>query len=289
MQAISRFRRLRASLVLAALPACLTAAFPLFAQSGPSNSLPSEAVVIERARVAVAIHPDRELVLWMISPVKHDRGALPGNPYMCPERTLGSYYSGRTRLSLLDTRSKRVINTIKLRSTLSDTDEFNVPYRIIQGYYYLVPDVPKDSEGKPALLKLRDLNGDGVAAETAFFEAEACMGLPTTLVGYSATHDRVIQYPAEIKVTHFEQRITGYRLGPIRRKGKPRATTQVWIDYLWSEKPVGTRHWKYEIDYRGREGCDNSYDLRYDPTREAFVGTQMSVCSPPDDEAAVKN
>ena len=113
----------------------------------------------------------------MISPTKNDRGPLSEkNPYTCPEYTLGSYFHGPTRLSLLDNHTKQLINTIQLTSP-EGADEFDIPYRIRNGYYYAVPGVAKDSEGKPSLLALRDLNGDGVAAESAFFQAEACMGL----------------------------------------------------------------------------------------------------------------
>jgi hypothetical protein len=276
---------MRASLALAILSTAITTALPGFAQPGPSSTIPDNAVVIERAPVPATVHPNRELLLWMISPVRHDRGALEENPYTCPEQTLGSYYSGPARLSLLDARSGRVINTIKLMSSISDdVDEFNIPYRILSGLYYLVPGVPKGSEGKPALLKLRDLNGDGIAAETAFFEAEACMGLPTTLIGYSVAKDRVIQYRAEIEVTEFEQNINGDRLGQRRRSGKPKVEDQVWIDYLFSEKPVRPGHWKYKIDYSGRGGCDDSYDLRYNRARETFVGTLTELCQSPDQD-----
>jgi len=289
MQAIPGCRSIRASLVLAVLIAAVTSALPLFAQSVPPGSIPDEGVVIERARIPATVHPDRELLLWMISPVEHDRGALSENPYMCPDRTLGSYYSGPTRLSLLDTRSGRVINTIKLMSPiLGDVDEFNIPYRILSGLYYLVPGVPKGSEGKPALLDLRDLNGDGIAAETAFFEAEACMGLRTTLIGYSLAQDKVIQYRAEIELTDFEWKIEEDRLGQGRPMGKPRLETQVWTDYLFAEKPVQRGHWKYEIDYGGRGGCNGSYDLRYDPARETIVGTLTELC-PPGHEAPRKH
>ena len=287
MQPITGCFSTRASLVLAVLSAAVTIAFPLSAQPAPPSSIPNNAVVIERARVPSTAHPNRELLLWMISPVKHDRGALSENPYTCPEVTLGSYYSGQTRLSLLDTRSGRVINTIKLVS--DSADEFTIPYRIISGQYYLVPGVRKESEGKPALLKLRDLNGDGIAAETAFFEAEACMRLPTTLIGYSVAQDKVIQYPAEIEVTDFELRTAGNRVGQRRRKGRPRVETQVWIDYLFSEKPIQPGHWKYKIDYSGRGGCEESYDLRYDPAREKFVGTLTKLCFLSDDEPPTKD
>ena len=273
----------RALLALAVLSAPVTWAFALVAQSDPSDLIPPNALVIERSHIPATVRPNRELLLWMIAPVKRDRGALSDNPYTCPELTMGSYYSGPTRLSLLDTRSGRVINTIKLSSLLSEVDEFNIPYRIISGQYYLVPGVPKNKEGKPTLLKLRDLNGDGIAAETAFFEAEACMGLPTTLIGYSVAQDKVIQYPAQVEVTDFEQRTVSLKLGERRRKGKPRLETQVWTDYLFSKRPVQPRHWKYAIDYRGRAGCYDSYDIRYDPERETFFGTLRRVCPPPDD------
>ena len=291
MRVITGYRSSGTPLVLAVISAAftVTAAFPLWAQPSPPSSLPEHAVVIERATIPATLHSDRELLLWMISPVKHDRGALTEEPYTCPEMTLGSYYSGPTRLSLLDTRSGRVINTIKLMSPAAEgVDEFNIPYRILSGVYYLVPGVPKGREGRPSLLKLRDLNGDGIAAETAFFEAEFCMGLPTTLIGFSVAQDKVIQYPAEIAVRDFEQRITGDRLGPRRPRGKPRVETQFWVDYLLAEKPIQPRHWKYAIDYMGRGGCNDSYDLRYDPVGERFAGTLTEVCPPPENERSAK-
>ena len=47
-------------------------------------------------------------------------------------------------------------------------------------------------EARPTILWLKDYNGDGKAFEFALFEAEACMGLQTTLIGYSEKQDRVI-------------------------------------------------------------------------------------------------
>ncbi len=43
--------------------------------------------------------------------------------------------------------------------------------------------------------------GDGLPLETAFFQAVACMGLNTTLIGYSPPRDEVIQYEVELKIT----------------------------------------------------------------------------------------
>ena len=46
----------------------------LGAQSLGDVPLPRGAVVIERAAVPRSVRPDRELLLWMVSPEKHDRG-----------------------------------------------------------------------------------------------------------------------------------------------------------------------------------------------------------------------
>ena len=264
-----------------ALIAFISFVSPLFAQSAPTVSgLPKDAFIVERAEIPETVHPDRELVLWMISPSKHERGPLSeAGPYTCPEFTLGSYFSGSTRLSLLDKGTGSVINTIKL-ATSQGGDVFDVPYRIPSGHYYLVPGRRRDVEGKPALLTLRDLNGDGLALQTAFFEALGCMGLPTTLVGYSPKQDRVIQYQAELTVTTFrpkEGRITFWQA---ERLGPPKVETLSWVDYLFDQKPVGPGHWKYEIDYSGRLGCLDDYDIRYDSHQEKFVGTRSSLCDP---------
>lgn len=233
----------------------------LAAQTREQIGLPPTAVVIERAKIPSKVHRNRELVLWMVSPVRHDREA--GEGYSCPEMTLGSYYSGPTRISLIDSAASRVINTIELRHMDSRDDSFDVPYRIIAGYYYHVPGVNRDSEGKPALLSLRDLNGDGLPLETAFFEAEACMGLETTMIGYSLKRDKVIQYPVELK------------------SGSDAPQTAIWVDYLFSEKPVRPGHWSFSIDYRGRGGGLDKYEVHYDRKQEKFVGTLQST-PPPD-------
>jgi hypothetical protein len=213
----------------------------------------------------------------MLSPATHDRGPLSeSNPYTCPESTLGSYYSGPTRISLVDSAARRVVNTIKVTYAESDQDSFDVPYRIIAGRYYLVPGHEAGSEGKPALLSLRDFNDDGMPLETAFFRAEACMGLDTTLFGYSLRQDRVIQYPVELKITG--QKIVEGR--GIVNSGKPRTESSVWVDYLFSTKPDRPGHFSYVIDYTGRMGTQDTYDVHYDPSLEKFVGSLHKLVPP---------
>ena len=266
---------------ISALIAFISSVSPLFAQSVPPVSpLPKNAFVVERAEIPNAVHPGRELVLWMISPSKHDRGPLSeARPYTCPEITLGSYYSGPTRLSLLDTGTGSRINTVELASSIEGND-FDVPYRILSGEFYLVPGHPKGTEGKPALLALRDLNGDGLALETAFSEALSCMGRPTTMVGYSPKQDKVIQYRAELEVTMFEPKEVRFTFEQADRVGRPEVETFTWVDYLLVENPIEPGHWKYQIDYSGRGGCLDSYDIRYDSRQEKFVGTLSHLCQP---------
>jgi hypothetical protein len=82
-------------------------AFAVIAVTFAVTAQPPDAFVVERAPIPSSIHANREMVLWMLSPQKHDRGPFSeSNPYMCPEYTLGSYYSGPTRISLIDTSTK---------------------------------------------------------------------------------------------------------------------------------------------------------------------------------------
>ena len=148
----------------------------------------------------------------------------------------------------------------------SKGDSFDIPYRILADYYYLVPGRSPRTEGKPALLSLRDFNGDGVALETAFFEALACMGLPTTLIGYSPKRDRILQYPVVLRVLEQKQ-VSG------RKIVEARVETITWVDYVFSKPPLRPGYWFLTIDYRGRGGSLATYDVHYEAAREQFAGT----------------
>lgn len=223
---------------------------------GQKYNLPAGAFVVETRPLPSRSRQDRALVLWMINPTKHPRDT-PGDIYTCPEETRGSYYSGPTRVSLVDTKTGRVINTVKLtQEYLEGEDSFDLPYKIHDGYYH-VAGVRRGQEGKPVIMWLKDYNGDGRAQEFALFDALACMGLPTTLIGYSESKDRVIQYPVRVEIIEGSKRST---------------TTLLWPDYLFSRKPVRPGYWKYEIDYRGRAGSLDKWEIRYNRQEEAFEG-----------------
>jgi len=201
---------------------------------------------------------NRTLVLWMLDPRKNPTNYPPDEMYSCPEQTRGSHYSGSTRVSLIDSATRRVINTLKISAAQSEEDSFDLPYAIRRGYYYRVPArVKPGTEAKPSLIWLRDYNGDGKALEFALFDALACMGLETTLIGYSAKQDRVIQYPISLEVFDGVKRTT--KVSP-------------WADYLFSGKPLRPGYWKYEIDYRGRGGSLDNWEVRYNPAKEQFEG-----------------
>jgi hypothetical protein len=232
-------------------------ATPSFAQRKTQRyGLPANALIVETQPVKA----NRILILWMVNPRKYPRDTSMGI-YSCPEETRGSYYSGPARVSLVDPNTRRIINTLHIREDYRDEegpDEFDLPYQIHSGSYYRVPGVPVGREGKPQIISLRDYNGDGKAMEFALFEAPACMGLQTALFGYSERRDKVIQYPIHIQRNE---------------KGKRSNAVWYWIDYLFSGKPRQPGYWKYEVDYRGRGGSLDKYEIRYDAKAEKFTGT----------------
>jgi len=267
---------------LAALVSCLSLAtiacqdvapgaqLELAGQDNKKFELPSGAVIIEEQPLELESHPDRALILWMVNPTKNPSDAQedPEAPYMCPDETRGSYYSGPTRISLINTATRTVINTIEIIDGHFDwveglegkADSFAIPYAIRKGYYYHIEgegDAPEGIEMKARVMWLKDYNGDGKALEFALFDSTYCRGVLTTLIGYSESQDRVIQYQISLDVEGDEGHET---------------KLLSWCDYLFSEKPTSQGHWKYEIDYGGRGGSHGKYEVRYDAQHEMFVG-----------------
>jgi hypothetical protein len=148
------------------------------APSSPQTyGLPAGAVTVETQSLKLQGHSDRALVLWMLKPEKHPRGD-PGEIYTCPEETRGSYFSGPTRVSLVNLKNGSLINNGKVIAEYEDNeDSFDLPYRIHAGSYYRVPGERSGREGKPTIIWLRDYNGDGRPLEFVLFDAQACMGL----------------------------------------------------------------------------------------------------------------
>lgn len=238
-----------------------------------AQPLPDGAVVVERRAIPASVRADRELVLWVLNPTRFDRGPnTEGNPYMCPEYTRGSHFRGPSRLSLVDTRAGAIINTVSIHS--DEEDSFDLPFRIREDFSgYRVPGVAPEKEGKPVLLDLRDINGDGLALETAFYDAQACMGLRTAAFGYSARQDRVIHFETRLDVRSQDFEEGRGPVGPVRRE----IVRQDWVQYLFSGKPKVPGYWKYRIDFSGRMGPILDFEIRYDRSREEFRGTLVET------------
>jgi hypothetical protein len=233
---------------------CLAA--PAFSQT-KIRGLPAKALVVETRHLQSRTHPNRALVFWMqnFKKVPSDYGSDDVVP--CPDQTRGSHYSGPTRVSLLNTSTNTIINTVKVVDSENE-DSFDVPYAIRKGYYYEVSArVRRNVEARPTLMWLRDYNDDGNALEFALFDAPACMGLQTTLIGYSEKQDRVIHYPISLDV------IEGI---------KQAHRNAYWADYLFNKKPLRRGYWKFEIDYSGRGGTLDKWEVRYNVARERFEG-----------------
>ena len=237
-------------------------AMPSAYQNETRYGLPPDALIVEERSLQPEGYGDRALILWMIKPERHPNEYDPDDPYTCPDETRGSYYRGPARVSLINSKTRSAINTIEIRQEYEDgEDRFDLPYAIREGYYYKVRGKPKDGEEvKPNIIWLKDYNGDGKGLEFALFDALACMGLPTTLIGYSERQDKVIQYEIALEV-----------------KGDDNRSTEVshWCDYLFGKKPAAAGYWKYEIDYRGRGGTLDSYEIRYNAQKERFEGTYV--------------
>src|SRR2546426_652133 len=108
------------------------ASAPSLAKGG-RYGLPRDARIIETKTLPPSIHPDRLLVLWMLTPQE-----VPWSRdfYACPDYTRGSHYRGPTRVSLVDSHTGSVINTVEVIA--HGEDSFDIPYRLRQGPYYEV-------------------------------------------------------------------------------------------------------------------------------------------------------
>lgn len=219
-------------------------------QAQTKYDLPKNAQIIETR----ALTPNKALILWMIDPKKNPREAS-DDIYTCPDYTRGSYYRGKTRVSLVNTNTQKIINTIEVIK--DDVDSFDIPY-LIERHYYKVPVINSKKEGKPEIMAFQDFNDDGKAQEFVLYDALACMGLDTTLIGYSQKQDKVIQYPVELKIDD-------------------RSENLFWVDYFFSHKPTRKSFWQYQIDYRGRGGSLDKYEISYDQADESFKGKITST------------
>jgi hypothetical protein len=152
--------------------------------------LPPDARVIETADLTATPGKPRTLVLWMRSPSKVLR--LSNKEYYCADSVDGDHWMGPTRLSLVNSAEIELLNTIEIKNPFfgEPDDSFRLPF-LVQGDYYWVPHPNAKKEGAPRLLNLRDLTGDGMAAQFVLFAYVACNVVSTSVLGYDRPSDRV--------------------------------------------------------------------------------------------------
>jgi hypothetical protein len=231
--------------------------------------------------VELTAYPGRALVLWMCKPrVMVSVDEL----YTCPDVTVGKgYFSGISKISLVDTKLGKLINTEVLDSPeLWESNEAPPPYSCIDipfairnpkvtkelaGLKYHATGGTDSTEGKAQLLYLEDFNGDGKKLEFAFYQQEGCMGCSTTLFGYSPKQDKIIHYSVVLNVLGYNQ-----------DEGKPMrdttyTSTNKWIDQAFCFRFNKKGELNYDQDYRGRGGSWDRYSLKYNAEGEYFSGT----------------
>lgn len=224
--------------------------------------LPDGAVLLEEEPLPVWAHPHRALILWVLASAHkplEDQSSLGerDEEYTCPDETSGHYYRAPTRVSLVDTQSMQVRNTVPVM--LTPADEYPIPFWIRPGFAYKVSGPLKQGSGKPHILALTDFNGDGQALEFAFYVMESCNGPLTMVMGYSERQDRVIVY--EFLLT-------------AKSSDKP-PVAQSWMYRFAAHKPVAPMHWQYSELYNS--GWREEWDFRYVPDRERFEGTTLTI------------
>lgn len=218
-------------------------------QGAATFQLPRGAFVLDMRQVPRRVHESRALLLWMLAPSIEPPNPMDGG--LCTE----GCFVGPTRMSLVDTKKRLVINTVEIRRW-NGYEMFLVPYEVALGY---------GGDARPTFL--RDCNGDAKALEIPLFDWATSVDLMTSFVGYSESRDAVIRYPVELEI----------------KEGRGRqVVTQYWTEGLECGPDRKSRRWKYTWDTRGRNGCLDRYNISYQPESELFKGSLARQCEEED-------
>jgi hypothetical protein len=219
------------------------------------HALPKGAVVVETIPLSSHRHSNRLLALWMSESHEGGREIEADEPYTCPDETRGSHYlSGRVKFSLVDMSRQRIINTVHLDPP--DDPYLDLPLRIRRGIYWTAA---FEGESKPVIMRLRDVNGDGLAHEFTLYQEDSCSLVWGSLVGYSETQDRVIWYEVHLKVIDGDH--VSYQL-------------LHWVDGLYQKGGNERGGWSYPRSYPEQEPRQYAFDIHYDAELQRFEGTE---------------
>lgn len=232
--------------------------------------LPAEAQIIETRDITPIAKKSRVLVLWMVNAQEHDCAKDEDNAVVdqacasaVPNWLYEDFWEGPTRLSLVDANGRRIVNTIDMGSE-------RVP-AYVQSLPYSIPNPDENGEGKPEILNLRDLTGEGAAAQFFFIEETDWPAMGAKIFGYQATTDQVVQY--RIKFTRNGLATVGFEVRGFS------ALAYLMLNY----KPVKPGYWNFRWSY-GR-GNETSYHevVRFDRKRQIFVDkhSEKTFSEPP--------
>ncbi len=252
-----------ASRILVCCAVTLLVVARLPAQNQPSPAvqrlLPPDAMVIETADLSAVVGKPRELVLWMQKPEKILRDVdHPGESY-CGDSVYGDHWYGPTRLSLVDLEKPAIRNTLEVPDFFEhpgDGYSFPVPFFVSNDFYY-VPKPDARREGTPRILNLKDLTGEGYAAQFVLFEYEFCGTPLTSVLGYSRVFDRAIQYEVEV----------------LSSNDRPRRDT--WVAAIFSRQPVRPGHWDFTWEPGHGANRKIHEQVSFDSVNQAFVDLQQ--------------
>ena len=168
---------------------------------GPIVGLPAGTVLVQIEPLPSSAHSNRMLALWMLNPQKHSR--FEGEVYTCPERTRGNYYSGPTRVSLVNTVSGEMINTVGVtirpvtesggKREEREEDSLDIPYLIRRDRYRV--DAPgRGGEGKPTIINLSDYNASASCRVAPSAAQPGNSGTSATNAPSSSLQYQIISY-----------------------------------------------------------------------------------------------
>ena len=212
-----------------------------------ADLLPSDARIIETANVPVRAAKARVLVLWMKAPRRVISAWDSAADFL-----YGDHWFGPTFLSLIDPSSARLINTVRIRpnrETPDDEGGFAIPFFTYNGFYY-VPHPDRGRRGKPLLLRLQDLTGEGVAGQFVLFDHVASGIAAGSVLGYSSRSDTAVQYPVEL---------TQNKFNPV---------VQLWAVQAFDRKPLRAGYWKFTWEARHGEMEWIDEEVHFDAGRQ---------------------
>lgn len=217
---------------------------------GIAELLPSGARIIETARVPVHAAKARVLVLWMKAPRR-----VMSSWDSAADLVYGDHWFGPAFLSLIDPSAARLLNTVTIHGHQESPDDnggFAIPI-FTYNFSYYVPHPGKDRKGKPLLLYLRDLTGEGVAGQFVLF-APVVSGISAgSVFGYSSRSDSAVQYAVERTQNGFN---------PV---------VQLWALQVFDSKPLRAGHWKFTWEPGHGEWVWIDEQVHFDPERQLFV------------------